>query len=1457
MISEYSSFRGVLIALLLWGISLSTWSLPAHKFTQYTSEDGLEENVVQCILQDQSGLMWFATWDGLYSFNGFRFTRYGAGANGVSPSSMRLDQLCEDPEGDLWVLAYNGVVYRFDPRKKEYHQITDDNYQVNLLQIMDDGRHWMVTPQAELLTTERDSVSGELQVRDFFASHHLRKPSRINQLVQDSRGGHWILTENGVYRYHPASGEVRIVSQQPGYSLVEYAGKYYVGSREGRLLQLSDTDRSESVLQLETSSSLKMIKPLSSNTIAVVTASDGFFVLNLEDKSHNHITTMQCRELGNNRIHEVYVDYKGEMWLRTELPGVVHYVPQTGACRHFLLNDFEGKPIDESRMDQIVVEDVNHHLWIHPSGGGLAWYNRESDELEQFFNPNLQNRWSNANKLTAMYSDVQGNLWFGSYGNGLEKASFSLFPFTLMSHDPKALDHPGNNVRAVLQDRDGYIWAGGKDQVIRVYDSRYNYVGSLCHDGTLSPRREEPLGLAYCMMQSADGIVWIGTKGKGLMALCPTSGGTLSSPRRYAIHHYTSDDDKIYSLSSNEVYSLYEDRNGRIWVATFQNGINIIERGEDGLPARFYSTRNQLTTYPLIACYRARYVTGDEQGNIWIGTTGGLLVTTEDFIHPSQLLFRRYHHQKDNPQSLTCDDVHGIYQTRDGRRFVCTFGGGLIEMHLQSDGTIAFDPINHHEGRKSGNVLLSMQEDHSGQLWCASEDGLSCLDLHSGTFTNYRSRLFPIRFSINEGKALAMADGELLYNTTRGLLHFHPDSIHASEFVPPIRFYSDSILLPPRQHTFVAQFAALDYVLPEAIQYAYRLRGFEEDWHFVGVQHSATYTNLPPGRYTLEVRSTDSGGFWTDNVQTLPVEVLPTFGETTLAAVLRILGALLLLVTIIVIALVIYRLRHKVQIEEQLTNLKLKFFTNVSHELRTPLTLIVGPLEHILKREDLSLEQKNQLGIVSNNASKMLRLVNQILDFQKIQHGKMQLMVERIDFISLVEKQVSDFSLLAKTMQIGLQYEHKIEHLYVWVDVEKVGQIVSNLLSNAFKYSQVGHPIRVTVEQTGDNAVLSVQDYGVGLTRDKLTTLFERFGSHEHQTPSGQESSGIGLSLTKELVELHHGRISVNSQVGVGSCFKVYLPVGREHFGPDTEFILNDSDSLAADSLSLSKMHVAEAEEPTESEENARASLLVVEDNVELRRFIVQVFADDYQVFEASDGREGLASVQQQMPDLVISDVMMPEMDGFGLAEAMRKTPELSHIPIILLTALADTDHKLHGLRAGIDDYITKPFSASYLQARVENILSKRRLLQQYFQRRFSSVIAPQLVRAEQKPTADDHELLNPPVQLGAADSQFVEQMTRCFQSHLSDADFSVADMSAEARMSRSAFCKKFKNLMGQSPADLLRDLRMKRAAELIDLGQLSVSQVGYEVGYNDPHYFGKCFKAYYGMTATEWKERK
>ena len=1455
-----------LAAALTAGLSIlaDAASLPAHKFTKYSSEDGLEEYIIQNIMQDHRGLMWFATWDGLYNYDGYRFRRFKAGNNGVRPANNRLDQLDEDIYGRLWMVSYDGLAYTFDPDMEQFEQVLPEGIQVAHIKLMADGTTWLISQQQELFMARRETADGALAITDFFTTQQLRRPSRINGVQMDRAGRHWIMTEEGIYRYDVQSGKVSVVANASGYEMVEREGgdTCYVGSRNGTIIEVTQDGRSTRNISLGTHSSVKMLRPHPSGQLVACTATQGVWLYTpgTAGSSAKHISRATHGALANDTIRDIYIDREGELWLRNNSAGVVHYQPRTDRARRFVIHDMYGREITDSREDQMAVEDQNGLLWVHPSGGGLAWYDRERDELVPFYNPDLQNRWSNANKLTALYSDRQGNLWFGSYGNGLEKASFSLYPFAVRSYDDQALDFAGNNVRAVLQDRDGRIWAGGKDKVVRLYDEDFRFLGNLCRDGSVRSDREESLGIVYTFMQSRDGVIWLGTKGNGLLMLTPESGGATPSAKKlkFRIRQFTMSDDNVYGLNCNDIYSLWEDHNGRIWIATYRSGVNIMQRGADGVPERFYNTRNELTTYPLISCYRSRYITGDGRGNIWIGTTSGLLTCAENFVSPDKLKFTRYRHDKSDPTSLYSNDVHAIHFTADGRCFICTFGGGLCEMTLANGGAATFRRVGSPLVGETADVLLSMQQDSVGRLWCSTEDGLTRYDLADGTVTNYHAHLFPMRFTINEGRALTLRNGELLFNTTRGLLHFNPYTLQTNHFAPPIHFNTDSILLPPDQRSFTAQFSSLDYVSPEVIAYAYRLRGFDDDWTYIGTQHTATYTNLQPGHYTLEVRSTNSSGTWADNTAALPVEVEPKFIETALAKTLQTIVALLLIAAAIGIALTIYRLRHQVRVEEQLTDLKLKFFTNVSHELRTPLTLITGPLEHIMQRPDLTPEVAQQLQIVSNNATRMSHLVTQILDFRKIEAGKMSLRVEQFDLVAFVERQMNDFKLLADAMQIRLTFDHKVGRLPIWADQDKLAQVVSNLLSNAFKYSPMGHPIRVTVEAAEPGrAIISVRDFGHGIPRERLHSIFERFSSRISRTATGMESSGIGLSLTQELVRLHHGTISVHSQPNVGSCFTVTLPTDREHFAAGTEFVIGDDVATTASGGMETSANVPI---PTDDDDapsaNTPATLLIVEDNDELRHFITQIFAPHYHIMEAANGVAALRLAADQMPDIVISDVMMPEMDGFTLADRMRHSPELCHIPLVLLTALADTDNKLQGLRAGIDDYITKPFSASYLLARVENILQKRRLLQEYYRHRLSAAIAPTFT-AQAEENGIGQQPTPPATLLTASDQQFIATLTDDLQRNIANADYTVEDMANAVGMSDSAYRKKCRALIGQSPSDLLRDTRMKRAAELIDARELNVAQVAYEVGYSDPHYFGKCFKAYYGMTATEWKDRR
>lgn len=542
---------------------------------------------------------------------------------------------------------------------------------------------------------------------------------------------------------------------------------------------------------------------------------------------------------------------------------------------------------------------------------------------------------------------------------------------------------------------------------------------------------------------------------------------------------------------------------------------------------------------------------------------------------------------------------------------------------------------------------------------------------------------------------------------------------------------ADKLVLSHQENIFSVHFAALDYTNPQNIQYAYILDGFEKQWTFADKQRSVTYTNLPKGEYVLRVRSTNSDGVWVDNERILDIVILPSFWETPIAYVLYILFILIIILVAVYILFTIYRLKHEVSVEQQISDIKLRFFTNISHELRTPLTLIAGPVEQVLKNDRLPADAREQLVVVERNTSRMLRLVNQILDFRKIQNKKMKMQVQRVDIVPFVRKVMDNFEAVAEEHRIDFLFQTEKEHLYLWVDADKLEKIVFNLLSNAFKYTPNGKMITMFIREDENTVSIGVQDQGIGIAENKKKSLFVRFENLVDKNLFNQASTGIGLSLVKELVEMHKATISVDSRLGEGSCFKVDFLKGKEHYDKETEFILEDAEapvrmgqvvdiansSIQSETLIPDDSEKIEAvyEEDAAKEENSKELMLLVEDNQELREFLRSIFTPMYRVVEAADGREGANKALKYLPDIIISDVMMPEKDGIEMTRELRADMTTSHIPIILLTAKTTIESKLEGLEYGADDYITKPFSATYLQARVENLLMQRKKLQSFY----------------------------------------------------------------------------------------------------------------------------------------------
>ena len=818
-----------------------------------------------------------------------------------------------------------------------------------------------------------------------------------------------------------------------------------------------------------------------------------------------------------------------------------------------------------------------------------------------------------------------------------------------------------------------------------------------------------------------------------------------------------------------------------------------------------------------------------------------------------------------------------VYTDSRNTTYILTFTGGINKVLSESllSEHIEFKPYTTKDGLPS-DLVQSMIEDKEGSLWVISENALTRFNPEKETFEYYDKKYMQQELYFTEA-APVLENNQLLLGTDIGILKISPEHLQKSNYAPPIVFtgfkiqgtsqdldINDLEELKPSERNVTFQFAALDYVAPESISYAYRLKGLEEKWNEVDNSRSASYINLPPGEYELQIRSTNSDGVWMEKARILPITVLPTFWETYWAWILYVVLFVLSTATIVYIILYIYRLRHQINIEQQLANIKLRFFTDISHELRTPLTLIASPVSEILEHETLTTNARKHLTLVHKNTERMLHLVNQILDFRKIENKKMKVLLEKTDVLSLLQKVMDNFRLIAEEKNINYQLETNQEAIETWIDQDKFEKIIFNLLSNAFKYTPANKSITVIANVESSRLIVSIKDEGIGIDLQKQQTLFQRFETLVKFNIL-QPSSGIGLSLVKELIELHCGNIEVKSQPGVGSEFTVILPMNQKVYEgrENTEFILNDGNSVPAEKkneirpmveiASMADITPSEtAKEPNQiSNEEDPVSILIVEDNVELRNFLSDILSESYRVLTATNGQEGLDQAREYIPDLIISDIMMPAMDGLDMVKNIKENREICHIPIILLSAKSSLDDRISGLEQGIDDYITKPFSATYLKIRIKSLLHQRKELQEIYWKAWSEKLNnTQETTLEEKLTPSQPQIIS-------YDEQFMQQVMQVMEEQMENSELTVDEFAQLLNLGRSVFYQKLKSIIGLSPVDFIREIRIKRAVQLIDSGEYNFSQVAYMTGFNDPKYFGKCFKRQMGMTPSEYKENK
>lgn len=1445
---------------VLFGILTLCFTLSAQyhfSFTHYTSDNGLSQNSITAMMKDRQGYLWFGTRDGLNKFDGYKFTIYNSKPDKMlSLLSNRIIDIKEDAWGFVWIKTYDEIVCRLNPSTGEMIRIENPgggyiNDKINDLHLLPSGNIWLTTFDKGCYRITTDAATHTLKVQHFDTKSKSIPHNVVNDIFEDKEKNTWLLTNGGLVSINANGASSIFFDKQAFYSHVENDKRILFGSK-GRALQFEKRNKTFRPIAIPFQVNITGLAAFNSNKYLFATLEKGFYTYDVLREELEWFSKEKYPEMRSDEIRQIYIDRAGEAWLGIRQQGVLHYVPQTNKIEYVHSNINEGQV---TNPNYLIFEDDKDILWIQPYFGSFSWYDRTKNALVPFYsayNEDVNTLFSYG--VNHVLSDSQGVMWISTNrGNGFFKCTFLPEYFNHYLFKNHSVYSISNETRAIFEDRDKRLWVACKDGAVYVFDENKKEIGRLNDDGRIIPGGKMEV-LVYNIFQDNAGNIWFATKRQGLFRLRP--GGKNA----FRMENFVNQPGDIYSPVNNDFYSVVQDGKGRIWSGSYGGGLHLFDESS-GRP-RFIHARNELSTYPIANCSKVRQVFADSKQQLWVATTEGFVTFDTNFKDHRSIPFQYYHKNEKEPNSIGANDVHSIFEDANSTMWFGTFGGGLNKLKAKrgANGQPEFEIFDRSKGMPN-NVIYTIIDDKQGNLWLTTENSIVKFTKNNSEIEVFGkgNELENVEFS--EASACLLQSGEICVGSKSGFYYFYPQEVKRRVINAPLVFTglqlfnkeveigakgsilqneidrTNELVFNHNQNVFTIEFATLDMRAPDKIQYAYKLDGFDSDWNYVQSKHFATYTALRHGEYTFRVKSTDSEGVWLDNERQIKLKILPSFWRSGFATAIYILLVIALFLITLYIFITIYKLKNNVALEKQVTDMKLRFFTDISHELRTPLTLISLPVDNILQ-EKLDPAIREQLTLVRRNLDRVLGLINQILDFRKIQNNKMRLTIEEVSFGDFVRAGSKNFNEVAHSKNITFNIIDESNGIKVWVDPERFDSILYNLLSNAFKFTSPGKSITVKTTAEHNKPVLYVIDEGIGIAQEKINFIFDRFFSISTIRNITQKSTGIGLDLVKKLVELHHGDIRVESQLGKGSTFIVELQPGVAHFNEDADIIVSD------ETIPLQEAEVLILEDETETGQHAKQKpvILLVEDNDELRHFLKSSLKGIYKIEEAENGLAGWKKIEKSMPDFIITDLRMPEMDGIELTQKVKADSRTSHIPVILLTAVTDMESKLAGMKVGADDYITKPFSSEFLHARIENLIVQRNQLQLFYRSQFIS-------------TRPDFGL--PPLEVKSQEDQFMQKLIKIMNENLENFDLNIDFLASELGMSRTVFFNKLKSLTGFSPVEFVREVRFERAAEYMRSTQLTVSEISYQVGIEDPRYFSRCFKQKFGITPSEYRAQQ
>jgi signal transduction histidine kinase/ligand-binding sensor domain-containing protein/DNA-binding NarL/FixJ family response regulator len=1430
-ISPYIKIR----TILLVGLLVSFITTKAIEFQRVGENSGLTDNFVLSIMQDSKGFMWVGTMSGVFRYDGYLFTKIREQQTQKTLNN-RIRAVREDFESNMWIFGYNGNVHFYDRNTNSITATYPDDLGKDIkpasngcFYVLKEDK-FIAFSKLGFLHIDKNRVSTFLQFKDITKD----ALTEVYFLIQTADERVWIGSSYGMWEYKVA--EKTLVLAVPG--KITHAIE-----RDGHIYFFDDKAKKVNTWQLNTNA-VKINTPMafynfsklsriskSEDGIIWFASDKGLIGLSKDEKSfiipnttHAHI----------GRVIREFIDHSNNIWfITTQGKGIYRYNILQQDLRLYPVSLTNSQLTSKDVLISYFYEDREKNMWIGTSADGLLLFDRNKDEFIVFQNSQFDSRTISSNSQLAITQDKAGYMWFGTRKGGICKLKLQQDIFKTIIPDPTVGDKLLNEVNSMMYTNDTYILSTISGELFQ-FNPESSTVRKLELVVKGSSNRNTKIWAMNMLVDSKQNC-WIATKYKGLYkALLDKKGNRLLLT-------------KVSSLENKELienldfYGLVED-NGIIWAGSHGFGLYNVDINAPNPTLNKVRVENKPSSFANLRSYR--FVFKDSRNRIWAGGIEGLIVFKYDRERDKFTSYRHYTYIAGDRTTIPFHDINNVYETKDSTIWVASNGGGFASYNEE---TKTFESFSIEEGLSS-SIIYGMIEDKSGALWLSTSHGLSKFERNTRKIKTYFKDSGLSTSTMSEFLPKSDREGRIFMGTTYGLLIFNPAKVidHpvkanllisglsiSNKSISDIQNINinevDKIKLKHNQKDISIEFSSDMFSEIAYRRYEYMLKGYDEKWNTAHLDNKATYTNLNPGNYEFMVRILGVD----DNIRSLKIRIRQHPLKSPLAVIIYLVIFTIIVIIATRVTYRYYRMDSNLKMERKISNVKLMFFTNISHELRTLLTLIQAPLEALENEKNLNDRAMYLVSTIRKNTNILLHLVGDILDFRKIQSHKMNLKITHNEIVSFFRVITDLFELSIKAKGINFSVTYPDKEIYGWFDVEKMEKVLTNLLSNALKFTPKKGTITCELVVDPDKMILTVKDTGIGFDLSSKH-LFERF--FQFNDVYQHNGSGIGLSLIKEFVNLHKGNLEVDSKPGEGSSFVITIPITEKAY-TENELKAETNWQLG----SCAELIVGRIENETSrnlNNDNAQIKnelILVVEDNTELREFLVNSLSKFFMVESAEDGIEGYHKANSLNPDLIITDVVMPNLDGIEMVKKIRGKFEINHIPIVMLTAKSRIEDKIDGIIVGADDYIEKPFNLNYLLLRINNLISRRKLLKSRFTQNID------ISKLQTDNTEND---------------KFLNEVQEVIIKHLDESDFGVEELSKEMFYSKTQFFTKIKQLTGCSPNQYIKMIKLKKASEFLAQGKLTISEICYAVGYNDIDHFREQFKNMFDVTPSQFKKQ-